>query len=60
MVSAKMVCRSGHIMLFTHYQQKTFQHSFAFTLINLLKKKTCVKQSTAAKAIFSDIRIVTK
>ena len=28
MVSTKKVCRSGQSMLFTHYQQKPFQHAF--------------------------------
>ena len=58
MVSAKKVCRSGHIVIYT-LSAENIPTFIRFYLINLLKKKTCVKQSTAAKAIFSDTRILT-
>ena len=49
MASIKKVCRCGQSMLYTHCQQKPFQHAF-----NLQKTKTCpTKAFQAAKAIKS-------
>ena len=48
-VSTKQVCRSVQSTLFTN----------TLLLIGLQKTKTCSKRSTAAKAICSDIRILT-